>query len=104
MPEKSPLWQRVEDSVRTAYKDYAAKEAPQVYAYLLGMGLKEKQVGPTLFFSQVYKNTLVAELVFFCPQPRTHPPVWQGKAYLFYFIFDDHGNLKGVIQSYKYYN
>lgn len=81
------------DSINTFWSDYEMKPEPQIAKELEGLASESKD-GYQVFFSDVYKNTLAAEVKGFC-SPYDKSP-WFGSSRSFYFVFDKNGEIKKV--------
>ena len=56
--------------------------------------ISNKKDGYQVFFSDIYKRTLAAELKGFClPYDET---IWMGSSTSFYFVFDEGGKIEEV--------
>lgn len=90
---KCELTRHVQDSLEVFWKDYKMKSKSVIEESLTGIASKRKD-GFLVFFSDIYKNTLAAEVKSFClPYDKTS---WQGSSTSFFFVFDNKGVIKEV--------
>lgn len=87
---ESELTKHVQDSLMFFWQDYQMRSESSILESLRGIGSKRKD-GFLVFFSDIYKNTLAAEVKSFC---RPYDKIdWQGSSTSYFFVF----NSKGVI-------
>ncbi|MCB0497178.1 MAG: hypothetical protein KDC79_13645 [Cyclobacteriaceae bacterium] len=87
------LTKNVEDSLTTFWNDYKMKSKDQIRKPIENL-ISEKKIGYQVFFSDVYKNTIAAEIMVFCaPYDET---MWLGSSTSFYFVFNEKGEIKEV--------
>ncbi len=90
---KFELAEHVQDSLELFWKNYQMKTNSKITETMEGL-ISEEKAGFIVFFSDIYKNTLAAEVKSFClPYDRT---TWQGSSISFYFIFNDTGDILEV--------
>ncbi|MEQ9423352.1 MAG: hypothetical protein RJQ09_02960 [Cyclobacteriaceae bacterium] len=85
------LFEYIKDSLETFWDNYEIKENEKIAESLNGL-ISETKNGHIVFFSDIYKNSLAAEIKSFC-QPYDEVP-WFGSSTSFFFIFDDNGKIK----------
>ena len=90
---KFPLLNQVQDSLKVFWAEYEMKSDNEI-SEVLGELISEKKDGLVVFFSDIYKNTLMAEVMPFCqPYERDR---WMGHSNSYYFIFNDNGEIEEV--------
>jgi hypothetical protein len=93
---------RITDSLSVFWSDYAMKPNEEIKSSLASLPSNRKD-GYQVFFSDVYKNTLCAEVHSFC-RPYDTEGAWYGSSTMFFFIFDEQGKIKEVYAGVmKYY-
>ena len=87
---------RVQDSLEVFWSKYKMKNRNKISQSLKGL-VSDKKDGYQVFFSDIYKNTLAAELKEFCsPYDQS---MWMGSSTSFYFVFNDKGEIKEVFSG-----
>lgn len=87
---------QVQDSLRIFWSEYKMKDTNEISNALKGL-LSDKKDGYQVFFSDIYRNTLAAELMDFClPYNET---TWMGHSTSFYFGFNEKGDIKEVFSG-----
>ncbi|WP_345373565.1 hypothetical protein [Algivirga pacifica] len=81
------------DSLSVFFGDYTMKDEDEIIGSLQALPSKRKD-GYQVFFSDIYKNTLSAELMSFCTPYDTG--AWYGRSTFFFFIFDEGGEIKEI--------
>ncbi len=87
------LVNHITDSLDVAWSAYHMKEKASITEILKPL-LSEKKDGFQVFFSDIYKNTLVAELKAFCN--NYDETEWYGSSTIFYFVFNSLGEIERV--------
>src|SRR5688572_6097855 len=87
------LTKQVQDSLKIFWKNYKMKQKSDLLKILKDM-VSNKKDGYQVFFSDVHKNTLAAELKSFClPYDEA---IWFGSSTSFFFIFNQDGEIEEV--------
>ncbi len=86
---------RIRDSLNTFWSEYESKGAEQLSQMTAHLPSDRKD-GFQVFFSEIYKNTLAAELKSFCLSYSSKWS-WMGPSKSFYFVFNAQGKIKEVI-------
>lgn len=87
------LTKQVQDSLKMFWRDYQIKNNSEIEMPLKEIMSKRKD-GHVVFFSDIYKNTLAAEVKSFClPYDEV---TWFGSSTSFYFIFNQQGEIEQV--------
>ena len=87
------LSNQVQDSLKTFWEAYKMKDDNEISESLKEF-ISNKKDGYQVFFSDIYKRTLAAELKGFClPYDET---IWMGSSTSFYFVFDEGGKIEEV--------
>ena len=87
------LSNQVQDSLKTFWASYKTKTNDGISESLKEF-ISNKKDGYQVFFSDIYKRTLAAELKGFClPYNET---MWMGSSTSFYFVFDEEGKIEEV--------
>lgn len=90
---KGELATQVLDSLDNFRKDYRMKDESMILKSLNGM-ISDIKIGHQVFFSDIYKNTLSAEVMGFCiPYDQDD---WTGVSTSFFFTFNNEGELEEV--------
>jgi hypothetical protein len=84
---------RVQDSLNVFWADYQMQSQDTIAAALADI-ISPLKDGYQIFFSDIYKNTLAAEVKAFCV-PYDRKP-WTGGSVSFYFVFNEHGDLQEI--------
>lgn len=87
------LTKYVEDSLRIFWDFYEMKSKSSIMGSLEGI-ISERKDGFVVFFSDIYKNTLAAEIKSFCLPYDTMP--WFGSSTSFFFVFNEDGEVDEV--------
>jgi hypothetical protein len=91
--EQCKLANQVQDSLKIFWSSYKMQHEMEISKALKNL-ISTKKDGYQVFFSDIYQNTLAAELMSFCtPFDKT---VWMGNSTSFFFIFNDEGNIEQV--------
>ena len=81
------------DSLNIFWKDYVPKDTKEM-VILLNDLISDKKYGYQVFFSDVYKNTIAAEIKSFCaPYDLT---AWQGSSTSYFFVFNSEGKIAAI--------
>jgi len=81
------------DSLDRFWENYEMKKDGEIIEYLKDLPSDSKD-GYQVFFSDIYENTIAAELKSFClPYDET---IWMGSSTSFYFIFNDLGEIEDI--------
>jgi hypothetical protein len=94
-----PLVEHVRDSINSVYQTYHLDEDDMV---LKTPSLEVRDEGFLIFFSDVFKNTVYAELRYIC-DPKQRRVDWRGESIIFYFVFDEQINITKVLRGIKSY-
>jgi hypothetical protein len=90
---ESELTNHVQDSLRVFWGPYKMKENSEISKSIKKL-ISKKKDGYQVFFSDIFQNTLAAEIKGFClPYDET---IWMGSSTSFYFIFDEMGNIQEI--------
>ena len=87
---KFEITKQVQDSLQTFWKNYDSKKLQQMDKILDPMISSEK-IGYQVFFSDIYENTIAAEVKSFCSPYDKFP--WYGSSISYYFVFDDNDEI-----------
>ena len=87
------LTNHVQDSLDVFWTGYKMKTRTEITKTITKL-LSKKKDGYQVFFSDVYKNTLAAEVKGFCLPFDSM--MWMGSSTSFYFIFNDDGQIEQV--------
>lgn len=93
-----PIAIHVSDSINTEFSNY---ELNQLKTNPLLVNNRNKKDGLVVFFSNTYKNTLYAELKYFC-QPYDEIDYWSGSSLVYFFEFEN-GKIKDVYMGRRHY-
>ena len=88
------LTYHVEDSLKNFWKDYKPED-PKELQKIIGPLISTRKNGYQIFFSDVYKNTLAAEVKSFCLDYDQF--MWFGGSTFYYFVFNEN---KEIIEVY----
>ncbi|MBB3699582.1 hypothetical protein KMW28_24355 [Flammeovirga yaeyamensis] len=83
----------IKDSLFIFWEDYSMKSEKEIRSLLSELPSDRKD-GYQVFFSDIFKNTLSAELKSFCTPYDSS--TWQGSSTFFFFVFDEKGIIKEV--------
>lgn len=87
------LSNQVRDSLKTFWESYRMKDKKEISESLKDL-ISNKKDGFQVFFSDIYKGTLAAELKSFClPYDEK---MWQGSSTSFFFVFNKEGKIEEV--------
>ena len=87
------LANQVRDSLESFWLSYEMKPDNEI-AKSLGELISNRKDGYQVFFSDIYKNTLAAEVKSFClPYDEI---MWMGSSTMFFFIFDVKGKIADI--------
>jgi hypothetical protein len=90
---KSKLADQVQDSLELYWESYKMKRKLEIATSIKKL-LSKRKDGYQVFFSDVFQNTIAAEIKGFClPYDET---MWMGSSTSFYFVFDELGNIREV--------
>ncbi|GEM_PF-3021012 len=96
------LANQVLDSLDRFWLDYKMKSDDEIRFALENL-LSDTKDGYQVFFSDIYRSTLAAELKEFCLP--FDEGMWMGASTLFFFVFDENGEIKQVYSGRTiYYN
>ncbi|MFT7035916.1 MAG: hypothetical protein ACJA2S_004440 [Cyclobacteriaceae bacterium] len=85
---------RVEDSLTLFWEGYEMKDHNQIFQQVKPL-TSNKEDGYQVFFSDIYKRTLAAELKSFCSPYKKY--YWQGSSTIYYFYLVIKERLKRFI-------
>ena len=84
---------KVLDSLDFFWKDYKMNDKTNISKSLERL-ISSRKDGYLVFFSDVYRNTLAAEVGEFClPYDKS---VWQGSSTIYYFVFSVDGTIEEI--------
>ena len=87
------LANEVMDSLDVFWESYKMKSKSEINEILKEL-ISAKKDGFQVFFSDIYKNTIAAEIKTFCvPYNRQ---MWMGSSVSFFFIFNDKGEIDEI--------
>ena len=90
---ESELTDQVQDSLNVFWGTYKMKKSSEISNSIKKLITKRKD-GYQVFFSDIFQNTLAAEIKGFClPYDEI---TWMGSSTSFYFIFDEKGNIQEI--------
>jgi hypothetical protein len=90
---KCELINRVKDSLALFWKEYKMKDTSEISKLVKDLKSLRKD-GYQVFFSDIYKNALLAEVKSFCfPYDKG---IWLGMSTFFYLIFSDKGEIEEI--------
>lgn len=89
-----PVNLQIKDSLNHFWSDYRPKSFHEMKSTLSSL-VNFGESGYVVFFSDLHKNGLAAELMSFCTSYKSNT-TWQGASTIFYFVFDDQGNVEEV--------
>ena len=93
MTSHKGLVKEVDDSLSKFWANYEMKSDDEIIKTIKPL-LSDKKDGFQVFFSDIYQNTLAAEVKDFCnPYDQA---TWFGSSVSFFFVFDDQGAIKEV--------
>ncbi len=87
------LTKHIQDSLKIFWANYEVKTQDELTTSLKGL-ISNRKDGYQVFFSDVYNNTLAAEVKSFClPYDEV---AWFGSSTSFYFVFNQQGEIEQV--------
>jgi hypothetical protein len=89
----SAIVRHVQDSLATFWEGYQMQPQGALSDVLSDL-ISPYKDGYVVFFSDIYKNTLAAEVKAFCVPYDKKP--WTGGSISFYFVFNESGNLEEI--------